>query len=55
MAPSKIYMLNRALRELDGVLSNKAMSMGAVRSAVNIAVDEIRNVLGVLKSEAKSK
>jgi hypothetical protein len=55
MPPSKKYMLNRALQELDAVLSNDKMSASEMKHCVTIAVDEIRNVLAVLKDEDDSK
>ena len=55
MAPSKDYMLNRALHELEAVLSNKDMSTGEIKHAVGIAADEIRNVIALLENEGHSK
>jgi len=50
MAPSNEYMLNRALNELEAVLSNRDMQIGEIRHAVQIAADEIRNVLTQLQT-----
>jgi|KBSSwiStaDraftv2_1062776.scaffolds.fasta_scaffold5574779_2 hypothetical protein len=50
MAPSNEYMLNRALTELEAVLSNRDMQIGEIRHAIQIAVGEIRNVLTQLQT-----
>jgi hypothetical protein len=54
MAPSKDYMLSRALRQLEAVLSDKDAT-GEIKAAVRIAADEIRNVIAKLKDEASLK
>ena len=52
MAPSKQYMLSRALKELEAVVSNKGkFSEGEIQHCVNIAIEEIKNVLHQLDSE----
>lgn len=51
MAPSNEYMLNRALTQLEAVLSNHDMEIGEIRHCVEIAVAEIRNVLAQIETE----
>jgi hypothetical protein len=49
---SKQYMLNRALHELEAVLSNKGkLSEGEIHHCVQIAMQEIKNVIRELDSE----
>ena len=56
MSPTNESMLNRALNELEAILSNAAeMSIGEIRHAVGIAAQEIRNVLGELERTEKPK
>jgi len=51
-SPSKQYMLNRALHELETVLSNKGnLSEGEIHHCVEIAMLEIKNVIRELNSE----
>lgn len=55
MAPSKDYMLNRALQQLEAILSTQDMTTGEMKHLAQIAADEIRNVIAVLNNERNSK
>jgi hypothetical protein len=53
--PSKQYMLNRALNELQAVIDNKGMGEGEIHHCIGIAIKEIRDVIHLLDTDDKQR